>query len=132
MKPFKDSLLKTHPGEKNYEDRRSYLKTVKDILTKFTANMNFGRPGTPSISVLDFVKHTVTDLMLNADDALKKSQTPSYMVHSTSESEMSDNGSNSTRIRNFQLAIDEYIGLGPKKSSLHKSFVQARDIIYII
>ena len=85
--------------------------------------MNFGLPNSNPVALLDYTKNMVCNIMLQADDSLRKMQKPKYMMDS-SESE-SENGSNSNRIEMFKSVIEEYIGDGEKTSSWHKSLVQA-------
>ena len=88
--------------------------------------MNFGSPNSNPVRLLDYTKNMVCNIMLQADESLRKMQKPKYMMDS-SESE-SENGSNSNRIEMFKSVIEEYIGGGEKASSWHKSLVQARVI----
>lgn len=61
--------------------------------------MNFGSPNSNPVRLLDYTKNMVCNIMLQADESLRKMQKPKYMMDS-SESE-SENGSNSNRIEMF-------------------------------
>ena len=120
----KDAILEDHASQE-YQERRAYLKSVKMILSNFTENMNFGRDEADPVKLLDFVKNNVLDLMIQADNRLKKNHEPNYMILS-SDTESDSGRYNSNRIETFKMIIDEYLGIGEKKSSWHKALIQAR------
>ena len=118
-------MLDEFPGTIELIDRKSYLQTIKKILSNFANNMNNQIPRAKPIRLIDYVKNAVADLMLRADNEMKK-VSPSYMMYS-SESE-SETAANLNRIEVYKEVIDDYIGIGAKTSSWHRAFIQARDI----
>ena len=118
-------MLGENPGTIELIDRKSYLQTVKRILSNFVANMNNQVPGAKPLALIDYVKNTTVDLMIRADDEMKK-RSPRYMVHS-SDSE-SSTGANLNRVQIFKDVVDDYLGVAAKQSSWHKEFIEARVI----
>ena len=96
--------------------------------------MNHGQADSENVSLLDYVKNAVIDLMLRANDTLKKKQEP-YLAASTDESEHSEQSEAETERKNhskqvelYQKIIEEYLGTRAKKASWHKNLLQARGI----
>ena len=119
--------MEDHPGTIELIDRKSYIQTVKQILTNFTENMNHCRPKSEPIKLLDYVKNVVLDLMIRADDNMKKTHAVAYMTYS-SDTDTDSGVSNQTRIDIYKQVIEDYLGTGVKKTSWHKQFVKARVI----
>lgn len=118
-------MLNDYPGTIELIDRKSYLQTIKQILSNFAENMNNQIPRAEPIRLIDYVKNIVADLMIRADNQMKK-VSPSYMMYS-SESE-NESASNLNRIDVYKEVIEDYIGSRPKTSSWHRAFIQARVI----
>ena len=104
-------------------DRRAYLMTVKNVLTNFTNNINHGRNNSEPVKLLDYVRNKAINLMIVADNNLKKKiEVPTYMLPS---SESESEAPNSNQIEIFNKIIDEYLGLNGKQSSWYKALEKA-------
>ena len=121
----KDDILALHPQTIPYMDRKSFLQTVKEILTEFAKNINvYSSTASESMSLREYAEGLVLKSMVHtAAETKKGSQAPNYMLAS-SESE-SDNGSNPNEIIYHKKVIKDYMGSQEKKGPFLKALTQA-------